>query len=160
LKPRRTPRLREPAAVYLPDAFIIDCSVCVPWYVRDEASRFCDQLGLSVHRSKVWVPSLWRLELVSAVVNAERRKRITGDQRRDVLKNANSLPLRVDHEMPSVVELNELAAVHSLTPYDAVYFELARRRKLPLATLDAALVKAARTAKLALITDLSVFPEH
>ncbi|TSA11490.1 MAG: PIN domain-containing protein [Betaproteobacteria bacterium] len=160
MKPRRTPRLREPAAVYLPDAFIIDCSVCVPWYVRDEASRFCDQLGLSVHRSKVWVPSLWRLELVSAVVNAERRKRITGDQRRDVLKNANSLPLRVDHEMPSVVELNELAAVHSLTPYDAVYFELARRRKLPLATLDAALVKAARTAKLALITDLSVFPEH
>ncbi|MEK7436923.1 MAG: type II toxin-antitoxin system VapC family toxin [Pseudomonadota bacterium] len=147
-------------AVYLPDAFVIDCSACVPWYFRDEASQFCDQLGLSVHRSEVWVPSLWRLELVSAVVNAERRKRITGDQRRDVLKNANSLPLRVDHEMPSVVELNELATVHTLTPYDAVYFELARRRKLPLATLDAALVKAARAAKLALITDLAVFPEH
>ena len=62
--------------------------------------------------------------------------------------------------MPSVVELNELAVVHILTPYDAVYFELARRRKLPLATLDAALVKAARAAKLALITDLSVFPER
>jgi len=29
-----------------------------------------------------------------------------------------------------------------------------------LATLDAALVKAARAAKLALITDLSAFPEH
>jgi len=69
-------------------------------------------------------------------------------------------PLRIDHEMPSVVELNELAAAHNLTPYDAVYFELARRRKLPLATLDAALVKAARAAKLPLITDLSVFPER
>ncbi len=46
----------------------------------------------------------------------------------------------------------------TLTPYDAVYFELARRRKLPLATLDAALVKAARAAKLPLITDISVFP--
>jgi predicted nucleic acid-binding protein len=77
-----------------------------------------------------------------------------------VLKNADSLPLRIDHEMPSVVELNELAASHHLTPYDAVYFELARRRKLPLATLDAALVKAARAAKLSLITDLSVFPER
>lgn len=62
--------------------------------------------------------------------------------------------------MPSVVELNELAAGHYLTPYDAVYFDLARRRKLPLATLDAALVKAARAAKLPLITDLSVFPER
>jgi predicted nucleic acid-binding protein len=159
LKPRRTLRLRQSAAIYLPDAFVIDCSVCVSWYFRDEASEFCDQLGLAVHRSEAWVPSLWRLELVSAVVNAERRKRITGDQRRDVLKDANELPLRIDQEMPSVVELNELAAGHSLTPYDAVYFELARRRKLPLATLDAALVKAARAAKLALITDLSVFPE-
>jgi hypothetical protein len=54
------------------------------------------------------------------MVNAERSKRITRDQRRDVLKNAN---------------------------------------ELPLATLDAALVKAARAAKLPLITDRSVFPE-
>ena len=160
MKPRRKVLAREPAAAYFPDAFAIDCSVCLPWYLRDEASQFCDQLGLAVHRSEVWVPSLWRPELVSAVVNAERRKRMTGDQRREVLKNADSLPLRIDHEMPSVVELNELSASHDLTPYDAVYFELARRRKLPLATLDAGLVKAARAAKLPLITDLSVFPER
>ena len=160
MKPRRTPRLREAAAIYLPDAFVIDCSVCLPWYLKDEASQFCDQLGLAVHRSEVWVPSLWRPELVSAVVNAERRKRMTGEQRREVLKNAGGLPLRIDHEMPSIIELNELAAGHDLTPYDAVYFELARRRRLPLATLDAALVKAARAAKLPLITDLAVFPER
>ncbi len=159
MKPRRTPRLREPAFAYLPDSFVIDCSVCVPWYLRDEASRFCDQLGLALHRSEVWVPSLWCPELVSALVNAERRKRMTGEQRRAVLKNADGLPLRIDHEMPSIVELNELAASHDLTPYDAVYFELARRRKLPLATLDAALVKAARAAKLPLLTDISLYPD-
>ena len=34
------------------------------------------------------------------------------------------------------------------------------RRKLPLATLDAALVKAARAAKVALITDRSIYPER
>lgn len=160
MKPRRASRLREPEAVYLPDAFVIDCSVCLPWYLNDEANRFCDELGLALHRSEVWVPSLWRPELVSAVVNAERRKRMTGDQRRAVLANADGLPLRIDYDMPSVVELSELAAGHSLTPYDAVYFELARRRKLPLATLDAALVKAARAAKLPLITDPSVFPQR
>jgi len=42
-------------------------------------------------------------------------------------------------------------------PYDAVYFELARRRKLPLATLDAALVNAARAANLPLLTDSSLY---
>ena len=160
MKPRRTVRLREPATPYLPDAFVVDCSVSVPWYLRDEASEFCDQLGLAVHRTEVWVPALWHPELVNALVNAERRKRISNEQRRAVIKNAAGLPLRTDHEMPSIVELNELAADHHLTAYDAVYFELARRRKLPLATLDGALVKAARATKLRLITDLSVFPEN
>jgi len=160
LKPRRTSRLREPAAVYLPDAFVVDCSVCLPWYIEDEASDFCARLAEPLGRAEIWVPSLWRLELVSALVNAERRKRMTGDRRRAVLAHADGLPLRIDHEMPSVTELDELVASHHLTPYDAVYFELARRRKLPLATLDAALVEAARAAQLPLITDLSVFPER
>lgn len=160
MKSRRTTRLREPEALYLPDAFVIDCSVCLPWYIEDEASEFCARLARSLGRADIWVPSLWRPELVSAVVNAERRMRMTGDQRRAVLANADGLPLRIDHEMPSVIELGELAAGHTLTPYDAIYFELARRRKLPLATLDAALVKATRAAKLPLVTDLSVFPER
>ena len=160
MKPRRTRRLREPAAVYLPDAYVIDCSVCVPWYIEDEASEFCARLAGTLGRAEIWIPSLWRPELVSAIANAERRRRMTGERRRAVLANASGLPLRIDFEMPSVIELNELAANYDLSPYDAVYFELARRRKLPLATLDAALVKAARAAKLPLITDLSVFPER
>ena len=105
------------------------------------------------------MPSLWRLELVSAVINAERRKRLTAQQRTDVLRNAAGLALRVDHDTPTVIELGDLASAHNLTPYDAAYFDLARRRKLPLATLDAALVKAARAARLPLLTDSSLFPE-
>ena len=37
-----------------------------------------------------------------------------------------------------------LADRHNLTVYDASYLELAQRRRLPLATLDAALGQAAR----------------
>ena len=159
MKPRQKRKLREPAAAYLPDAFVLDCSVCLPWYIEDEASDFCDRLAETLGRAEIWIPALWRPELVSALLSAEHRKRITGVQRREVLKNADGLPLRIDHEIPSVVELDELSASHELTPYDAVYFELARRRKLPIATLDAALVRAARAAKLALLTDSSVYPD-
>lgn len=159
MKARRRSKAREPATAYLPDAFVIDCSVCLAWYIGDESSAFCDQLGLAVHRSEVWVPSLWRAELVSAVINAERRKRMTAEQRHAVIVNAGGLPLRTDHDVPSVVDLDALAAGYDLSPYDAIYFELARRRKLALATLDAALVKAARKARLPLITDLALFPE-
>ena len=84
---------------------------------------------------------------------------MTIEQRHAVVANADGLPLRIDHDVPSVVELNALADAHELTPYDAIYFELARRRKLPLATLEAALVKAARKARLPLVADLAVFPE-
>ena len=42
----------------------------------------------------------------------------------------------------------ELAAEHGLTVYDAVYLELALRRRLPLASLDVELVRAARSAGL------------
>lgn len=160
MKPRRATRLREPRALYLPDAFVVDGSVCLPWYIEDEASEFCDRLAGTLGRAEIWAPSLLRPELVSAVVNAERRKRMTPERRREVIASANGLPLRFDHEMPSIGELGELAVAHGLTPYDAVYFELARRRNLPLATLDAALVKAARAAKLPVITDLSVYPER
>lgn len=155
---RRSLRLRESAAAYVPGAFVVDCSVCLPWYIKDEASKFCDALSRALADSEVWVPSLWRPEFVSSVMNAERRKRMTSEQRRTVLANAAGLPLRVDYDMPPLVELAELAAAHELTPYDAVYFELARRRKVPLATLDVALIKAARGAKLPLLTDTTLYP--
>jgi predicted nucleic acid-binding protein len=160
LRPRRAARLREPRAFYLPDAFVVDCSVCLPWYIEDEASEFCDRLAGTLGRSEIWAPSLWRPEMVSALLNAERRKHMSGERRRAVIANADGLPLRIDHEMPSILELSDLAVQRALSPYDAVYFELAWRRKLPLATLDAALVKAGRAAKLRIITDLSVFPER
>ena len=159
MRPRRGLRLREPAAAYLPGAFVVDCSVCLSWYIKDEANEFCDRLGRALADSEVWVPSLWRPEFVSSVMNAERRKRMTSEQRRTVLANAGDLPLRVDYETPPVVELGELASIHELTPYDAVYFELARRRKVPLATLDAALIRAARAAKLPLLTDSALYPD-
>jgi predicted nucleic acid-binding protein len=46
----------------------------------------------------------------------------------------------------NVVAIDALAAQHGLTAYDAAYLELALRRKLPLATLDAQLLDAMQRA--------------
>lgn len=159
MKPRRGVRAREPAAGYLPDAFVVDCSACLPWYIEDEASEFCNQLARALPTSTVWVPVLWRMEFSNALINAERRKRMTRERRCAVLAHVDQLPLRVDGEHPSLSQLSEIADAHALTAYDAVYLELAARRKLPLATLDAALVKAARMARLAVLTDFARYPE-
>jgi len=59
----------------------------------------------------------------------------------------------VDDEAPRRAwgKISELAAKHGLSVYDAVYLELAVRRKLPLASRDAALSKAAQSCRVKLL---------
>lgn len=48
------------------------------------------------------------------------------------------MPMQIDTHVPTLATISEIADAFQLTPYDAAYFELAQRRRLPLATLDAA----------------------
>ena len=50
--------------------------------------------------------------------------------------------VRVGRELVAITTLDELAARHGLSAYDAAYLELAMRRGLPLATRDDALLAA------------------
>lgn len=58
------------------------------------------------------------------------------------MAHAQGLCLHVDREPVAMTALDDLAARHSLSAYDAAYLELALRRNLPLASNDAALLKA------------------
>ena len=157
---RRPLRARQQPAAYLPQALVLDCSVAVAWYLEGEGTDFTDSLLHAIPKLEIWVPALWMLEFSNALFAAERRRRISASERVQIIGQASLHTLNVDPHVMSLRQADELSVQHSLTPYDAAYFELARRRKLPLATLDAALVKAARAAKLPLLTDLAVFPER
>jgi predicted nucleic acid-binding protein len=56
----------------------------------------------------------------------------------------------MDYEMSSLAftKLSALAAEQELSVYDAAYFELAARQKLPLACKDGALKEAATRAQI------------
>lgn len=94
------------------------------------------------------VPSLWTLEVGNALLLAERRKRISSEQRHKALYILTELPINIDAMTShhAWLETMELAERYKLTLYDASYLELALRRSLPLATLDKALQKAATLA--------------
>lgn len=156
---RRPPVVRQPAVAFLPQALVLDCSVAIAWYLEGESTDFTDSILQAIPKLEIWVPALWVLEFSNTLFAAERRRRITPSGRAQIIGQASLLPLNVDPKIMSLSQADEVASRHNLTPYDAAYFELAQRRKLPLVTLDAALVKAVRAAKLSLITDLSVFPE-
>lgn len=123
-------------------AFVVDASVSAAWFLPDEATPYTEAALQATARDDVWVPALWLLEIGNLLLSAQRRKRITDSKRRELVATAGALRLRVDREPVAMPVLDALAARHRLSAYDAAYLELAVRRGLPLATLDAALLAA------------------
>ena len=107
---------------------------------------------------EIWVPSIWTLEFTNALFAAQRRRRLAASEREQIVAQASRFPINVDSHVISLKEADAISAQYDLTTYDTAYFELARRRSLPLATLDSALVRAARAAALLVMTDVSLFP--
>ena len=135
-------------------AFVLDCSVTVSWLMPDE---FPD-LNLLDHvvEKGVIVPSLWSLEIGNVLLMAERKKRITLEQRQKAIHTLAKLPIVVDTLTSdhAWLETMELAERYDLTLYDASYLELALRRSLPLATFDKSLKRAAEQANVLLENSL------
>ena len=94
------------------------------------------------------VPSLWHLEVANSLTVAVRRKRISPAERADALSDLAQLDVSVDDETEQHAwrATTQLADLHGLSVYDAVYLELAQRKRLPLVTLDKALIRAAEAA--------------
>lgn len=99
------------------------------------------------------MPAHWTIEVANALLFAVRKKRIPKQEAIEFLDDLNVLPIEVDPtpDPAGAANILSVAEKHRLTPYDATYLELAIRRKLALATLDADLKMAARAESLALL---------
>ncbi|MCX6022396.1 MAG: type II toxin-antitoxin system VapC family toxin [Chloroflexi bacterium] len=126
-------------------SLILDNSIAMAWCFRDERTAATVALLDRVTASGAVAPWLWPLEASNALLMAERRGRITGDERRTLAGFLRDLPIVMDAESVSHIWTTtvRLAERHRLTVYDAMYLELAQRRNLPLATLDSDLRAAA-----------------
>ena len=125
-------------------AFVLDCSVTLAWLLPDEDGAAVDALADELARTTALVPAIWPYEVVNALQVAQRRARIGDDDLIRVWTALSALPIEVeavakDHVFSAVAHLGRQLGI---TSYDAAYVELAARRKLPLATLDARLRKA------------------
>ena len=139
---RLVARESPPAYVSPSVAFVVDASVSAAWFLPDEATAYTRAALHATATGVVWVPTLWLPEMANLLHGAQRRRRITAAQRAELAAAANALRLQVCREPVSLLTLDALAADHALSAYDACYLELALRRRLPLATLDKALLAA------------------
>lgn len=125
---------------------VVDASVCLAWAHKDERTPDVAAIAQKVTRDGAVAPPHWPVEIANGLAMAVRRGRIDAARRDEILANFRRLPVEV--ETPSLeftwTSVPWIAARFDLTAYDAAYLELAARRRMPLATLDQKLARAAR----------------
>lgn len=132
---------------------VIDASITLAWYFDDEITPATDAVLERLADEGAIVPTLWRLEVANGLQSALRRKRITPAYRDEALNELGAMPITIDANTDEYAWTTtlQLAERFTLTVYDATYLELAQRRSLPLATLDAELRNAASRLNISLL---------
>lgn len=137
--------------------FITDASITLSWCFEDEATPWTDSLLDRLRNGdQILVPAHWPTEVSNGLLMAVRRKRIQPDRPALFWDELAILPVEVELALlpDQAKAVLALGQQHGLTVYDAADLELAKRKGLPLATQDSALLKAASLENAALTAQL------
>ena len=130
-------------------SFVLDNSVAMRWCFDNAVHPYADAIlaRLAAGEDAV-VPILWFYEASAVIARAQNRGTLALAAARAFIVELQSLDIRADEESATriLTDVHGLALTHGLTSYDAAYLEVALRRNLPLATLDADLVQASKNA--------------
>lgn len=129
---------------------VVDASITVGWLLIEEEAASTRDLYDQVLRSGLAAPAIFKIEVANALRSALRRKTITLNGRDEALAAFTRMTI-YDDEQPSLADIVAVSDRHDLTVYDASYVALAKLRVLPIATLDAAMARAARAEDLAVL---------
>ena len=129
---------------------VIDASVAACWYFPDESHHIADAATERIATENATAPAIFWFELRNVLLVGERGGRISESETSRLLKHVNALPIEIDRQPDEALVLS-LARRHKLTLYDAAYLEVALRRTLPLASLDRAIIRAAKAEKVSLV---------
>jgi predicted nucleic acid-binding protein len=136
--------------------FVVDNSVVMSWCFEDEVTPYTEAVLDALRYGRALVPALWAYEAANVLAVAVRRKRLTRPDAQRFAEALRRLPIEVDGapDRATVAPLFAAATGSGLSAYDAAYLELAQRAKLPLATADAKLKRAAKAAGVAVFDPL------
>jgi predicted nucleic acid-binding protein len=131
-------------------SFVLDASVAGSWLIPDERCEAAQALGQRMLAEGAIAVDLFRHEVRNLLVTAVRRKRMPEDLLWSQLERIEAMPIEMAPSGPAA-RIITLALTHDLTAYDAAYLDLARERRLPLASFDDRLRRAAAAEGVTLI---------
>lgn len=129
-------------------AFVLDASMTIAWIIPEQGSAVAQGVFAKLADEEAFVPAIWWFEIRNVLVVAERKGRIAETIVTRYLSQLGRLAIHADTDVDEPAILG-LARNHRLTVYDAAYLALAQRRRLPIATLDRALLSAAAAVGIA-----------
>jgi len=130
--------------------FVLDCSLTMSWLFEDECTPASDEVLNKLKGSVAAVPTIWPLEVANVLLVSQKRNRISPSKALSFVNALTALPIVIDQSTSerAMHSIFTLAEKLHITIYDAAYLELALREKIPLLSLDRALIKAAHASGL------------
>jgi len=127
--------------------YVIDCSFSAALFLPDEKSVEVREFFIKHEKeNNITIPLLWWYETNNVLNTAIKRKRLKREDAEAVLRLFGKLALETDTAFGDgyTQDLLSLAQSYGLSSYDAVYLELAVRKKAMLMSLDMVLLSAAK----------------
>jgi predicted nucleic acid-binding protein len=129
--------------------FVLDASVAFSWCFPGDPAEdtpYSRRILSKLAANDAIVPEIWAFEIANIIFVAfNKRKRISQKQIDEYLMRLKALPIRVElNDMWANLALEAQARKWNLPAYDAAYLDLALRKRIPLATADDDLKKAAQ----------------
>ncbi len=130
--------------------FILDASVTLAWFIDRPTAPYADHVKQRLlDGDRAVVPALWRLEVANGFVVAERRGILKPSDTVEILQSFELVLAQCIENSEGSISMRRVIATARelrLTAYDAEYLDTARDQRLPIATLDRGLAKAAAQA--------------
>ena len=138
--------------------FVLDASVPLTWFLDEapEQAAYAQAVARFIQEANpvCVVPAIWHVEVAGVLLAAHRdqRRRFSGAKLGSALEVLEGFSLETHHFPHEPREIVGLARQYQLQTADALYFDLARAQRIPIATLDRGLRSACARFGVELLT--------
>lgn len=127
---------------------VVDASVAIKWYVRDEIDAdkaIAMLLDYENGKIKLIIPTLFYYEIANAVNTAALRGRITKDEGQDIIKDLLITDLITLDDAKLIHPAYLYARKYKISVYDASYLVAAKEHNVPIYTADRRFYEAVKS---------------